>query len=214
MRQEGKDIRYYFQFHGNAIKSMKFGMQSPMCLMKFRRALIRISASLTSSGRTTLNRCGISADAPGLSPSSGGGSKLNAPAAPLSIEVWSELSEAFRDSKLLSGEIKGSAWERIYRHHMKHGLGAMAMPGPLQHAPQLLEGLAKIWADKPGGRTRQIQMPCTTALLRWAREEQRLGEEWPTDCALRNCTTFSSATAASGAPMKRWPHMARTSLAP
>jgi integrase len=118
------------------------------------------------------------AEAPGLSTSAGGGSKLSAPAAALSIEDWSELIEAFRDYKLLSGEIKGSTWERVYRHHMKHVLGAMAMPAPPQNAKQLLEGLAKIWADKPGGRTRQIQMQCTTALLRWAREEQRLGEEW------------------------------------
>jgi hypothetical protein len=43
---------------------------------------------------------------------------------------------------------------------MKHVLGAMAMPAPPQNAKQLLEGLAKIWADKPGGRTRQIQMQC------------------------------------------------------
>jgi hypothetical protein len=121
---------------------------------------------------------GSAADAPGLSTSSGGGSKLNAPTAPLSIQDWSELIEAFRDYKLLSGEINGSTWERVYRHHMKHVLGAMAMPSPPQNAKQLLEGLAKIWADKPGGRTRQIQMQCTTALLRWAREEQRLGEEW------------------------------------
>ena len=113
-----------------------------------------------------------------MSTSTGGGSKISAPAAALSIEDWSELIEAFRDYKLLSGEIKGSTWERVYRHHMKHVLGAMAMPAPPQNAKQLLEGLAKIWADKPGGRTRQIQMQCTTALLRWAREEERLGEEW------------------------------------
>ncbi|MCT0228406.1 hypothetical protein KQ300_09455 [Synechococcus sp. CS-1331] len=98
--------------------------------------------------------------------SAGGGSKLSVAAAPLSIEDWSELIEAFRDYKLLSGEIKDSTWERVYRHHMKHALGAIAMPAPPQNAKQLLEGLAKIWADKPGGRTRQIQMQCTTALLR------------------------------------------------
>jgi len=206
---------------------------------------------------------GSAADTPGLSTSAGGGSKLSAAAAPLSIEDWSELIETFRDHKLLSGEIKGSTWERVYRHRMKHVLGAMAMPAPPQTAKQLLEGLAKIWADKPGGRTRQIQMHCPTALLRWAREEQRLGEDWeppqnlatyvgrsrspqaittplgvedilalvdalpdprwrfgfqlmaaPTDCALRNCTTFSSVMAASGAPMTSWSHAARPSPAP
>jgi len=109
---------------------------------------------------------GSAAEATGLPASAGGGSKLSVAAAPLSIEDWSELIEAFRDYKLLSGEIKDSTWERVYRHHMKHALGAIAMPAPPQNAKQLLEGLAKIWADKPGGRTRQIQMQCTTALLR------------------------------------------------
>ncbi len=52
------------------------------------------------------------------------------------------------------------------------------MPAAPQNAKQLLEGLAKIWTDKPGGRTRQIQMQCTSGLLRWAREEQLLGEGW------------------------------------
>lgn len=104
-----------------------------------------------------------------MSTSAGGGSKLSAPAAALKIEDWSELIEAFGDYKLLSGEIKGPTWEPFYRHHMKHVLGAMAMPAPPQNSKQLLEGLAKIWADKPGGRTRQIQMQCPTALLRWAR---------------------------------------------
>jgi hypothetical protein len=46
------------------------------------------------------------AEAPGLPASAGGGSKLSAAAALLSIEDWSELIEAFRDYKLLSGEIK------------------------------------------------------------------------------------------------------------
>jgi hypothetical protein len=80
---------------------------------------------------------GSAADAPGLSTSSGGGSKLSAAAAPLSIEDWSELIEAFRGYQLLSGEIRGSTWERVYRHHMKHVLGAMAMPSPPQNAKQL-----------------------------------------------------------------------------
>ena len=75
-------------------------------------------------------QAGSAAEAPGLPTSAAGGSKLSAVAAPLSIEDWSELIEAFRDYKLLSGEIKGSTWERVYRHHMKHVLGAMAMPAP------------------------------------------------------------------------------------
>ena len=51
---------------------------------------------------------GSAAEATGLPASAGGGSKLSTAAAPLSIEDWSELIEAFRDYKLLSGEIKDS----------------------------------------------------------------------------------------------------------
>ena len=42
----------------------------------------------------------------------------------------------------------------------------------------LLETRAPIWADKPGGRTRQIQIQSTAALFRWAVAERRLGEDW------------------------------------
>ena len=58
---------------------------------------------------------------------------------------------AFREHKLISGEIKPSTWHRVYRHHMNHVLGAVAVATPLQNAKQLLEALARIWADKPGG---------------------------------------------------------------
>ena len=61
---------------------------------------------------------------------------------------------------------------------MNHVLGAVAAVAPPQSAKQLLETLARIWADKPGGRTRQIQIQSTTALLRWAVAERRLGEDW------------------------------------
>ncbi len=57
---------------------------------------------------------------------------------------------------------------------------------PPQNAKQLLESLARIWADKPGGRTRQIQIQSTAALLCWAVAERRLGEDWepPQDLAV------------------------------
>ena len=58
---------------------------------------------------------------------------------------------------------------------MNHVLGAVAAVAPPQNANQLLETLARIWADKPGGRTRQIQIQSTAALLRWAVAERRLG---------------------------------------
>ena len=91
---------------------------------------------------------------------------------------WDALIAAFREHKLISGEIKPSTWHRVYRHHMNHVLGAVAVAAPPQNAKQLLEALARIWADKPGGRTRQIQIQSTAALLRWAVAERRLGEDW------------------------------------
>ena len=41
---------------------------------------------------------------------------------------------------------------------MNHLLGSVAVAAPPQNAKQLLETLARIWTDKPGGRTRQIQI--------------------------------------------------------
>jgi hypothetical protein len=86
---------------------------------------------------------------------------------------WEELIAAFREHKLIIGEIKPSTWHRVYRHHMKHVLGAMAVLILPQNAKQLMEALVRIWADKPGGRTRQIQIQSTAALLRWGVAERR-----------------------------------------
>ncbi len=107
-------------------------------------------------------------------------------AAVLAPADWEDLIAAFREHKLISGEIKPSTWHRVYRHHMNHVLGAVAAVAPPQNAKQLLETLARIWADKPGGRTRQIQIQSTAALLRWALAERRLGEDWepPQDLAV------------------------------
>ena len=71
-------------------------------------------------------------------------------AAVLAPGDWEELIAAFREHKLISGEIKPSTWHRVYRHHMNHVLGAVAAVAPPQNAKQLLETLARIWADKPG----------------------------------------------------------------
>ncbi|MFM7549625.1 MAG: hypothetical protein ACKO8I_12315 [Cyanobacteriota bacterium] len=107
-------------------------------------------------------------------------------AAVLALGDWDELIAASREHKLISGEIKPSTWHRVYRHPMNHVLGAVAAVAPPQNAKQLLETLARIWADKPGGRTRQIQIQSTAALLRWAVAERRLGEDWepPQDLAV------------------------------
>ncbi|MEB3209237.1 MAG: hypothetical protein VKK63_10020 [Synechococcus sp.] len=101
-------------------------------------------------------------------------------AAVLAAGDWEELIAAFREHKLISGEIMPSTWhrDRVYWHHMNHVFGAVAAVAPPQNAKQLLETLARIWADKPGGRTRQIQIQSTAALLCWAVAERRLGEDW------------------------------------
>jgi hypothetical protein len=108
-----------------------------------------------------------------------------AAAVPNAPAHWAGLVSSFREHKLISGKIKSSTWHRVYRHHMNHVLGAMSKPTPPQNAKQLLDALARIWADKPGGRTRQIQMQTTASLLRWAVAERWLGEEWepPQDLA-------------------------------
>jgi integrase len=81
---------------------------------------------------------------------------------------WNALIERYREYKIRSGEIKDSTWTRVHRHHMKHVLEAFATRQPPRSAAQLLDRLTLHWADKPGGRTRQIQMQATSALLRWA----------------------------------------------
>ena len=125
-------------------------------------------------------------EAPALLNTAGSGSKFSIAAAPFSPLNWQELISAFREHKLISGEIKPSTWHRVYRHHMNHVLGAVSMTAPPQNAKQLLEALARIWADKPGGRTRQIQIQSTAALLRWAVTERQLAKEWdpPKDLAV------------------------------
>jgi integrase len=126
--------------------------------------------------------------AAGRSPQAGhpGRPRHKGMAAVLAPGDWEGLIAAFREHKLISGEIKPSTWHRVYRHHMNHVLGAVAVAAPPQNAKQLLEILARIWADKPGGRTRQIQIQSTAALLRWAVAERRLGEVWepPQDLAV------------------------------
>ncbi|MCP9915363.1 hypothetical protein [Cyanobium sp. ATX 6F1] len=99
--------------------------------------------------------------------------------------VWQSLVEDYRKYKLISGEIKASTWHRVHRHHMRHVLAAMAAPLPPESAKQLLDSLVQLWPDTPGGRTRQIQMQCTAALLRWGVGDHRLGEDWepPQDLA-------------------------------
>ena len=97
---------------------------------------------------------------------------------------WNALIERYREYKIRSGEIKESTWTRVHRHHMKLVLEALTARQPPRNASQLLDRLTLHWADKPGGRTRQIQMQATSALLRWAVTQGQLtATSWepPTD---------------------------------
>jgi integrase len=97
---------------------------------------------------------------------------------------WDDLIERYREYKIRNGEIKESTWTRVHRHHMKLVLEAFATRQPPRSATQLLDRLTLHWADKPGGRTRQIQMQATSALLRWAVAQDQLpATQWepPTD---------------------------------
>jgi len=97
---------------------------------------------------------------------------------------WNALIERYREYKIRTGEIKESTWTRVHRHHMKHVLDAFVSRHPPQSPTQLLDRLTLHWADKPGGRTRQIQVQATAAMLRWAVAQGELGAarwEPPTD---------------------------------
>jgi hypothetical protein len=76
---------------------------------------------------------------------------------------WNALIERYREYKIRSGEIKESTWTWVHRHPMKLVLEAFATRQPPRSATQLLDRLTLHWADKPGGRTRQIQMQATSA---------------------------------------------------
>ena len=91
---------------------------------------------------------------------------------------WNELIEHYRDYRIRSGEIKASTWQRLYRYHMKLVLDAVTSPAPPRDARQLLDRLTYHWPDKPGGRSRQIQMQSSSALLRWAVAGGHLSETW------------------------------------
>ena len=112
------------------------------------------------------------------------GSDTNSKGDPSLQTDWNELIEHYREHKIRSGEIKASTWTRVHRHHMKLVSEAVTSRQPPRTAVQLLDRLTFHWADKPGGRTRQIQMQATSALLRWAVAQGQLSAaswEPPTD---------------------------------
>ena len=114
---------------------------------------------------------------------------------------WNELIEHYRDYRIRSGEIKASTWERVHRYRMKLVLDAVTSPRPSRDARQLLDRLTHHWPDKPGGRTRQIQMQSTSALLRWAVATGHLGATWEPPRDLRPFVGRSRAARAITTPL-------------
>jgi integrase len=93
---------------------------------------------------------------------------------------WPALVELYRDHKLCSGEVKTATWERMYRPRMNLLLDLLATDtsGGPKEADALLRLTAKQWAERPGCRTRQLQVQYTSALLRWLVQQGCLGQVW------------------------------------
>ena len=93
---------------------------------------------------------------------------------------WPALVELYRDHKLCSGEVKPTTWERMYRPRMSlmlELLSAGASGGP-KDADALLHLTVQQWAERPGCRTRQLQVQYTAAALRWLVQQGCLGQAW------------------------------------
>jgi hypothetical protein len=64
-------------------------------------------------------------------------------AAVLAPSDWEELIAAFREHKMISGEIKPSTWHRVYRHPMNQVLGAVVVWPWVAGRERLLPGVGK-----------------------------------------------------------------------
>ena len=51
-------------------------------------------------------------------------------------------------------------------------------PPAARDATQLLEAQADLWSQRPGCRTRRLQIQYTAALLRWAVSQKALPAQW------------------------------------
>lgn len=98
---------------------------------------------------------------------------------------WEVLLDAFRTHKIRSGEIKPATWTRMYEPRMGMLRTLLEQEGAPADAMELFEAVANRWGDRPGCRTRQIQVQYTAALLRWLVQQGQLGQEWspPQDLA-------------------------------
>lgn len=85
-----------------------------------------------------------------------------------SIQIdWAGLISRYQQHKLRSGAIKETTWERLYKPRMALVLKTAKGPPAARDATQLLEAQADLWSQRPGCRTRRLQIQHTAALLRW-----------------------------------------------
>lgn len=91
---------------------------------------------------------------------------------------WPGLIRRYQRHKLRSGDIKESTWERLYRPRMTLLLTTAKGPPVARDAKQLLEAQADLWSQRPGCRTRRLQIQYTAALLRWGVSQELLPAQW------------------------------------
>jgi integrase len=96
---------------------------------------------------------------------------------PISID-WAGLIRRYQQHKLRSGEIKETTWERLYKPRMALVLKTAKGPPAVRDAKHLLEAQADLWRQRPGCRTRRLQIQYTAALLRWGVSEGLLSAHW------------------------------------
>jgi hypothetical protein len=91
---------------------------------------------------------------------------------------WAGLIRRYQQHKLRSGEIKESTWVRLYKPRMVLLLKTAKGPPATRDATQLLEAQADLWSQRPGCRSRRLQIQYTAALLRWAVSQKALPAQW------------------------------------
>ena len=96
---------------------------------------------------------------------------------PIAVD-WPGLISRYQQHKLRSGDIKESTWERLYKPRMALLLKTAKGPPAARDAKQLLEAQADLWRQRPGCRTRRLQVQYTAALLRWGVSQGLLPAQW------------------------------------
>jgi integrase len=79
---------------------------------------------------------------------------------------------------VLLREIKETSWERLYKPRIALVLKTAKGPPAARDATPLLEAQADLWSQRPGCRTRRLQIQYTAALLRWAVSQKLLPAQW------------------------------------